>query len=190
MKDFNKSLKVMTAYQNIDQPSYCVVHLYEKYIWLCPSHDPKCSHDLYLHLLKHYSQHMWYSCQPIGVNTLQQVTSKLANMANLSSKCMNHSLHATGPTHMYETGMDEIGQGVNRAQVQCCPWVQAHLLKLRWRIMLVRFCMLTNPLMSLRKPVSPLLLSPRDHWNMRIWRGITLNQLAKVQSCVPVNVWI
>ena len=64
---------------------------------------------------------MWYSCQPIGVNTLQQVTSKLANMANLSSKCMNHSLHATGPTHMYETGMDEIGQGVNRAQVQCCP---------------------------------------------------------------------
>lgn len=106
-KDFKKNPKVVTAYQNVDQPAHCIVCLYEKYIGLHPSHDPKCSHDLYLCPLKCYSQHVWYSCQPIGINTLQQVTSKLANMANLGGKRTNHSLCATGPTSMYERGMDE-----------------------------------------------------------------------------------
>ena len=57
-KDFQKKPKVVTAYANIDQPSHCVVHLYEKYVSLQPSHDPKCSHDLYLRPLKRYSKHV------------------------------------------------------------------------------------------------------------------------------------
>ncbi len=106
-KDFNCKPKVVTVYANQVNPNCCVVSLYEKYVALCPSHDPKCSHNLYLHPLKCYSEHMWYSCQLLGINTLQQVSSKLANCANLNGKQTNHSLHATGPTRLYSTGMDD-----------------------------------------------------------------------------------
>ncbi len=105
--NFNHKPKVVYAYANKDNPARCVLNLYTKYLALRPTHDPKCSYDLYLHPLKHYSEHIWYSCQPLGINTLQHVVLKLANCANLRGKHTNHSLRATGPTRMYETGMDD-----------------------------------------------------------------------------------
>ena len=62
---------------------------------------------MYLRPLKRYTEHIWYSYQPLGINTLQQVTSKLAACANLPGKRTNHSLHAMGPTHLYECGVDD-----------------------------------------------------------------------------------
>ena len=91
-KDFNVKPKVVHAYTNNQVPNCCVVHIYEKYIGLQPSHDPKCLHNLYLRPLKRYTEHIWYSCQPLGLNTLQHVSSKLANLAQLQGKRTNHSL--------------------------------------------------------------------------------------------------
>ena len=106
-KDLNTQPKVVSAYANKENPARCVVHLYEYYLSLRPSHDPKCLHDLYLRPLKRYTEHVWFSCQPLGINTLQQVASKLAACAHLPGRCTNHSLCATGPTRMYSTGMDD-----------------------------------------------------------------------------------
>ncbi len=78
-----------------------------EYLGLRPTHDPKCLHNLYLYPLKGYSEHVWYSCQLLGQNTLQKVTSKLANLANLEGRCTNYSLCATGPTRLYTKGVDE-----------------------------------------------------------------------------------
>ncbi len=105
--NLNKKPNIVTVYENKDQPSRYLIYLYKKYVGLRLSHDPKCSHDLYLRPLKCYTEHVWYSCQPIGVHTLQQVTSKLANAANLVGKQTNHSLQATGPMHLYQTGVDD-----------------------------------------------------------------------------------
>ncbi len=105
-KDFNVKLKRVTVYKNKENPTRYVVAIYQKYLSVCPSHDPKCSHDLYLRPLKRYTEHVWYSYQPLGINTLQQVISKLANHANLSGKCTNHNLRAMGPIRFYEKGLD------------------------------------------------------------------------------------
>ena len=84
------------------------MRLCEKYVSLRPSHNPKCSQDLYLRPLKRYTEHVWYSCQPlVGLNTLQSVTSKLAESVKIKEKQTNHSLRATVPTHMYQFGMDD-----------------------------------------------------------------------------------
>ncbi len=106
-KDLGSKLKMVSAYANKGNPSHCMVNLYEKYLSKCLSHDPKCSHHLYLHLLKRYTEHIWYSCQPLGIKMLQHVTEKLAACANIPGKRSNHSLCAVGPTQMYSTGMDD-----------------------------------------------------------------------------------
>ena len=85
-KDLNIHPKIVNAYANLENPASCVVSIYETYLSHRPSHDPKYSHDLYLHPLKRYTEHVWYSCQPLGINTLQQVTLKLAAYANLGGK--------------------------------------------------------------------------------------------------------
>ncbi len=50
--DFSIKPKVVYVYANKENPSHCVVSLYTKYLALCLSHDPKCSHNLYLRPLK------------------------------------------------------------------------------------------------------------------------------------------
>ncbi len=107
VKELNAHPKVIRAYQNKLNPAHCVVSLYKKYLGLQLIHDPKCSHNLYLRPLKHYSEHVWYSCQPLGVNTLQQVVSKLANLAQLPGKRSNHSLQASGPMRLFHSGVDD-----------------------------------------------------------------------------------
>ena len=41
------------------------------------------------------------------MNTLQQVTAKLANAGNLAGKRTNHSLRATSPTRLYQSSVDK-----------------------------------------------------------------------------------
>ena len=49
----------------------------------------------------------WYSVTPVGKHTLNDKVKKMCNMAGLSGNKTNHSLRATGATHMYESGVPE-----------------------------------------------------------------------------------
>ena len=44
---------------------------------------------------------------PVGKHTLNDKMKKMCNMAGLSGNKTNHSLRATGATHMYESGVPE-----------------------------------------------------------------------------------
>ncbi len=58
LNDIHCKPKIVKAYANLVNPAHCVVRLFKKYLGLRPSHDLKCSHDLYLHPLKHYTEHV------------------------------------------------------------------------------------------------------------------------------------
>ncbi len=99
--------KVVRAYENTQQPEQCIVKIFEKYLAKHPSHDPKCSHDLYLRPLANpKNEHIWYSCQLIGVSTLAKVVAKLCDQAGMSGRFSNHSLRASTATRLYDKGVD------------------------------------------------------------------------------------
>lgn len=107
--ELNKKHKEVQVYENKVNPHCCVVYIFEKYMGLRPSYDPKCSVDLYLRPLLRYANDgsAWYSCQPIGIHTLQNVTSAICAKAGLVGKCMNHGLKATSATRLFCEGVSE-----------------------------------------------------------------------------------
>ena len=108
LKLLHNKPKVVCAFENIDNPQYCIVCIYEKYLAKHPSHDPKCSRDLYLRpLAKPQNPHIWYSCQPVGMGTLSKVIAKLCDATGLPGKYSNHSLHSTAVTRMYDNNIEE-----------------------------------------------------------------------------------
>ena len=82
--------KIVRAYENVFQPECCIVKLYEKYMSLRPA-DIKNT-DFYLHPLASPRSNCWYSCQPIGRNTLSNIVSEIAKHAGIEGKVTNHSL--------------------------------------------------------------------------------------------------
>ena len=108
LKSLHSKPKVVRAFENKTQLEHCLVRIFEKYIAKCPSHNPKCSKDLYLHpLAKPPNPHVWYSCQPLGLSTLSKVIAKLCDAAGMVGRYSNHSLHSTAVTRMYDQKMDE-----------------------------------------------------------------------------------
>ncbi len=100
--------KVVHAYDNPDDPEKYVVTIYEKYKAKCPSHNPKCHDDLYLWLIANLKNpHIWYSCQPIGIQTLLKIVAKLCDRIGLEGKQTNHSLRSTLATWLYDHGIKE-----------------------------------------------------------------------------------
>ena len=81
----------------------------EAYMGLQLSYDPKCSVDLYLRPLLRYAHDgsTWYSCQPIGIHTLQNITSAVCAKAGLAGKCTNHGLKVTSTTRLFQEGVSE-----------------------------------------------------------------------------------
>ncbi len=108
LKDLHKKPKVVAAFENTENPECCIVHLFQKYCAKQPTHDPKCSTQFYLRpLAKVMNKHIWYSCQPIGVNTLRRVITKLCDAAGIPGKHTNHSLRSTAATRLYQNNVDE-----------------------------------------------------------------------------------
>ena len=54
-----------------------------------------------------WSDSVWYSAVPIGVNTLSTVVSRLCKMAGFSGYFTNHSLRATAATRLFDADVDE-----------------------------------------------------------------------------------
>lgn len=98
--------KTVRAYENIKNPQRCIVRLYEKYI----SHRPtnrKCSPAFYLRPLSNPVSDVWYSCQPIGINTISKTVSRICKNAGLHGFRTNHSLRATAASRLYHDAFDE-----------------------------------------------------------------------------------
>ncbi len=109
IKEMGKKKKEVSVYENKENPHCCVVYIFEKYMGLRLSGDPKCSIDLYLHPLLKFlpNEGPWYSYQAIGIHTLQSVTSALYIKAGLLGKRTNHGLKVTSTTRLFTEGVSE-----------------------------------------------------------------------------------
>ncbi len=108
LKNLHQKPKVMQAYENVEDPSRCIVHLFQKYLAKHLLQDPKCSHHLYLRpLAKPTNPYIWYSCQAVGVQTLSKVIAKLCDLVGIAGKHSNHSLCATAATRLFENDISE-----------------------------------------------------------------------------------
>lgn len=61
----------------------------------------------YLRPLSKPKENIWYTAQPIGLNTLAATVGKMCTEAGLQGFRSNHSLRATAATRLYECGVDE-----------------------------------------------------------------------------------
>ena len=97
--------KKVRAYENLFQPERCIVKLYEKYMSLRPVNMK--TNDFYLRPLAAPRPDCWFTCQPIGRNTLSNVIAELAKTGGIEGKVTNHSLRATAASRMYNENLDE-----------------------------------------------------------------------------------
>ncbi len=99
--------KVVTAYQNVQNPKHCIVKIFQEYCDRRPNFDKKCSSDLYLRPLHSPKSTIWYLYAPLGINSLSKVISNMMEKLGVTGKFSNHSLHSTLTTRLYAQGLDE-----------------------------------------------------------------------------------
>ena len=98
--------KTVHAYENLAEPSRCIVACYEKYVSLRPSSE-SCNGAMYLRPLKKPSGDVWFSCQALGIHQLQTTVARLCKEAGLGGYRTNHSLRATSASRLYDSNVDE-----------------------------------------------------------------------------------
>ena len=76
--------KKVQAYENIANPECCIVKLYQKYLSVHPKGLK--TNDFYLHPVAVPHGNVWYSCQPIGKNTLTKIVAEIAKKAGIDGK--------------------------------------------------------------------------------------------------------
>ncbi len=77
----------------------CPVHLFEKYISLCPKISKH--EEFYLHPMLKPTPWQWFADKPIGINALCQTVKCLAKHAGLEGKFSNHSLCGSSAMHLF-----------------------------------------------------------------------------------------
>ncbi|XP_013380784.1 zinc finger MYM-type protein 2 [Lingula anatina] len=97
--------KQVTHFANADCPERCHVRIYKKYMELSPKDNRDDS--FYLQPLQKWRENVWFSRQPIGVNTLSNFTRETCEKAGLKGFYTNHSLRATTATRLFRRGVDE-----------------------------------------------------------------------------------
>lgn len=95
--------KVVSAFPNNVNSERCVVKLYEKYL----AHRPENVNRLYLKSLNIIKDEIWYSSQPLGINTVKKVVSQMCRKAGFNGFFSNHSLRATAATRLFQHGVEE-----------------------------------------------------------------------------------
>ena len=105
LKHRKKEPKVVVQYENTEEPSKCIVHLYKEYNRRCPENRP--DHAFYLKPLTKPKGECWYSCQAIGHNNLSNTVKRLCKEADVTGYFASHSLRATAATRLFEAQVDE-----------------------------------------------------------------------------------
>lgn len=95
--------KSVTCYANKQDPTRCLVHLFQEYLRHRPT-DTKC---FYLTPLRKIKNDLWYSKMPVGHNTLSRTVGRLCQQAGISGFKTNHSLRVTSATRLFQSGVDE-----------------------------------------------------------------------------------
>ena len=96
------------AYENLSNPTRCLVRLHEKYISVRPT-SAKCSKNYYLRPLSISGPEakVWYSCQARGRHKIEHAVEKICSAAGFTGRRSNHSARAGAATIMYDQGCDE-----------------------------------------------------------------------------------
>ena len=105
--NLKKERKVVWVFpsENINR---CPVRLVDKYVSLCPDVTEKSKNaNFYLRSLEKPNPVQWYKAQAIGKNALSKVVEKLLKSANLDGYFMNHSLHRTSATRLFQAGVEK-----------------------------------------------------------------------------------
>lgn len=105
LKGRKNRLKVVTQYENVENPNRCFVRLFRLYKSKCPSTRPKDC--FYLRPLKNPTEHTWYSPRAIGHHTLDNTMSRICKAAGINGFKTNHSLRITTATRLFQAGVDE-----------------------------------------------------------------------------------
>ena len=95
----------MKALANLQNPTRCIVRLYEKYTALGPNDAP--SGAFYLQPLKCPQPNCWYQSRAVGHNRLSLTQKRPCAKAGVTGHFTNHSLRRTFATRLYQQGADE-----------------------------------------------------------------------------------
>ena len=98
LKGRNITSKIVDHHENVDLPQRCFVRLHKKYISLCPK-NPDVN-AFYLQPAAKPTEKCWYTCRPLGHNTLSKTISRLCAAAGISGFKTNHSLRASTATRL------------------------------------------------------------------------------------------
>ena len=100
-----KCPKQVMHHANLKCPERCLVRLYKLYNSKCPEKRPNSA--FYLRPLVKPREDVWYSCNPMGHNTLANTVPCILKEAGIAGYFTNHSLRATSETRLFDEGVDE-----------------------------------------------------------------------------------
>ena len=97
--------KIVYAY-GPSNPSHNILHLYRKYVSLCPGNT--CD-ALFLHSRTEgkMTPTLWYTKRPVGINTLSLTVKKIMEAAEIPGKWTNHSLRSGAATTLHRHNVEE-----------------------------------------------------------------------------------
>ena len=101
--------KVVPLYSVPEAGERCPVKILDKYISRLPQ-DALLEDIFYLRPLEKFSEEgnkPWYTCVPLGKNTLQAMVKNMCTEAGIQGNKTNHSLRATGATELFKRGVPE-----------------------------------------------------------------------------------
>ena len=105
LKHRNITPKTVTHYENTSNPSRCFIRLYKLYMSKCPENP--VGDAFFLRPLPRQRINQWYSCQPIGHNTLGSTVKRLCDKAGIGGNRTNHSLRASAATRLFHGNVPE-----------------------------------------------------------------------------------
>ena len=99
--------KVVTHYENEENPSRCFIAMYKTYVYHCPPQSERKTNAFYLTPLKKPKGEIWFSTVPVGHNTLSNTVQRICLAAGVDGFKTNYSLRVTTATRLFRAGVDE-----------------------------------------------------------------------------------
>lgn len=100
------SAKKVHHYENKDCPQRCFIRLFKSYTSHRPTGDIK-DDAFYLTPIRNPKTNVWYTCTPVGHNTLTNTMKRICGQAGVTGYKTNHSLRVTTATRLFQKGVDE-----------------------------------------------------------------------------------
>ena len=99
--------KVVTNYENKENPSRCFIAMYKKYVYHCLPQSERKTNAFYLTPLKKPKSEIWFSTVSVGHNTLSNTVQHICQAAGVNGFKTNHSLRVTTATRLFRAEVDK-----------------------------------------------------------------------------------